>query len=148
MLLCATEQREQAFHNGLHAIQNLQLKLDISAAIRRRIPSRRRDFPSHISSEGELAHDIHSHTSRAHGTNSLQILTTAFFSVVMLNKSLSTKKWMCLIALAVGVAIVQLQGATSSSSHTKDGAMDRMTGFVAVVLACISERRSIQPAIR
>lgn len=38
----------------------------------------------------------------------LQILTTAIFSVTMLSRALSSKRWVALILLTIGVAIVQL----------------------------------------
>ena len=69
-----------------------------------------------------------------------QILTTAFFSVTMLNRRLPTFKWACLISLAAGVAIVQLQGTQTSNTAKMDGQaeMDRFTGFAAVIMACLS----------
>lgn len=42
-------------------------------------------------------------------TYQMKILTTAFFSVVMLGKKLTTSKWLSLLLLAVGVGIVQIQ---------------------------------------
>jgi solute carrier family 35 (UDP-sugar transporter), member A1/2/3 len=38
----------------------------------------------------------------------LQILTTALFSVTMLSRALSSKKWVALILLTIGVTIVQI----------------------------------------
>lgn len=43
----------------------------------------------------------------------LQILTTAVFSVTMLGRALSSKKWVALVLLTLGVAVVQLP----SGSH-------------------------------
>ena len=59
----------------------------------------------------------------------------------MLHKRLSRLKWTCLVALAVGVAIVQLQSVQTSGSSTGAGEkqMDRLAGLGAVILACISE---------
>jgi len=68
-----------------------------------------------------------------------KILTTAFFSVTMLHKRLSLSKWLCLAALAAGVAIVQLQDSPSPAKHGGDtSSMDRLTGFVAIVMACLT----------
>lgn len=50
-------------------------------------------------------------------TYQMKILTTAFFSVLMLRKRLSRGKWGALVMLAVGVAIVQIQ-STSAPSHS------------------------------
>lgn len=49
-------------------------------------------------------------------TEQLKILTTAIFSVLLLRKPLSLKKWMSLVLLMVGVAIVQMP--TGSSQPT------------------------------
>ncbi|KAH8599770.1 udp-galactose transporter-like protein [Bisporella sp. PMI_857] len=46
----------------------------------------------------------------------LKILTTAVFSVTMLGRSLSSKKWIALVLLTLGVAIVQLP-SSSPAGH-------------------------------
>lgn len=46
----------------------------------------------------------------------LKILTTAFFTVVMLKRPLSSKRWMSLILLMVGVSIVSLPSSSSDSA--------------------------------
>lgn len=46
----------------------------------------------------------------------LKILTTAFFSVALLGRSLSTKRWFALVVLTMGVSVVSL----SSSESSKD----------------------------
>jgi UDP-sugar transporter A1/2/3 len=51
-------------------------------------------------------------------TYQMKILTTAFFSVIMLRKKLSRTKWMALIMLAVGVGIVQIQTTSAPSQHS------------------------------
>ncbi|OAA57127.1 udp-galactose transporter [Niveomyces insectorum RCEF 264] len=48
----------------------------------------------------------------------LKIISTAFFSVLLLGRSLSTKRWISLVLLTIGVSIVSL-----SSSDTKDPAL-------------------------
>ncbi|WWC89120.1 uncharacterized protein L201_004038 [Kwoniella dendrophila CBS 6074] len=50
-------------------------------------------------------------------TYQMKILTTAFFSVLMLGKRLSKLKWASLVMLAIGVGIVQMQ-STSAPSHS------------------------------
>lgn len=58
----------------------------------------------------------------------------------MLRKRLSLQKWLCLLGLAAGVAVVQLQGSEATGGNSPGHAeMDRFTGFVAVILACMSE---------
>lgn len=49
-------------------------------------------------------------------TYQLKILTTAMFSVLMLGRSLSPRKWMSLLVLVVGVSIVQLPGYAAESA--------------------------------
>ena len=53
-------------------------------------------------------------------TYQLKILTTAMFSVLMLGRSLSTRKWLSLLVLVIGVSIVQLPGTTAepATMHT------------------------------
>ncbi|ESO08784.1 hypothetical protein HELRODRAFT_74511 [Helobdella robusta] len=80
----------------------------------------------------------------------LKLLTTALFSVIMLQKKLSKLQWLSLIILTVGVALVQLPtSSTSSSSSSSSAALSsspltpvktvqsEVKGFVAVVAACI-----------
>lgn len=55
----------------------------------------------------------------------------------MLKRRLSTKKWLALTLLAMGVGVVQLQSAGASASHA-GSAMDRTKGLAAVMLACVT----------
>ncbi|KAI8805266.1 nucleotide-sugar transporter-domain-containing protein [Cladochytrium replicatum] len=85
-------------------------------------------------------------------TYQLKILTTALFSVWMLNKQLSAVKWTSLVLLSIGVAIVQLPPSyfkefgtsqnLNGSVQSKGGAenlmsMDRFFGFVAILAASL-----------
>ncbi|KAI5119738.1 hypothetical protein M0805_008668 [Coniferiporia weirii] len=72
----------------------------------------------------------------------MKILTTAAFSVVLLRKKLNMTKWAALMALAMGVGIVQIQSGSgkdhaSSTSHDSHN-MRPLTGFMAVVAACFT----------
>ncbi|KAK3315847.1 nucleotide-sugar transporter-domain-containing protein [Apodospora peruviana] len=49
----------------------------------------------------------------------LKILTTAFFSVIMLGRALGIKRWVSLVVLTIGVSVVSLP-----SSNSNDLAMD------------------------
>ncbi|KAK1759842.1 UDP-galactose transporter [Echria macrotheca] len=49
----------------------------------------------------------------------LKIITTAFFSVVLLGRTLGLRRWVCLVVLTLGVSIVSLP-----SSNVNDLAMD------------------------
>lgn len=90
-------------------------------------------------------------------TYQLKILTTALFSVIMLHRSLSLKKWVSLVLLTMGVAIVQLPSPGSSTATKSSGAnhqrrsatyegihddnntepeMNRTIGLIAVAIAC------------
>ncbi|GAA5954814.1 hypothetical protein JCM21900_005911 [Sporobolomyces salmonicolor] len=75
-------------------------------------------------------------------TYNLKILTTALFSVVLLRRRLSAKKWFALLFLAAGVGVVQLQstaaaGGGSKASHG-DYEMDKFKGLLAVAAACMT----------
>ncbi|GAA6001066.1 hypothetical protein JCM10207_007397 [Rhodosporidiobolus poonsookiae] len=69
-------------------------------------------------------------------TYNLKILTTALFSVLLLRRRLSVKKWAALLFLAAGVGVVQLQ-SSGGSSHA-DHNMDKFTGLLAVFCACMT----------
>lgn len=88
-------------------------------------------------------------------TYQLKILTTAIFSVIMLGRVLSVKKWAALVLLIVGVSIVQLPGPEPAVEASKaaeakrwiqsfvkrDEAadhpkMNRSVGLMAVLIAC------------
>lgn len=75
-------------------------------------------------------------------TYQLKILTTAFFAVTMLRRSLTSYQWLSLLLLTMGVALVQLPSDTFSSTAVKTvskaaSAMDSTVGFVAVLVACV-----------
>ena len=65
-------------------------------------------------------------------TYQLKILTTALFSVTLLNRSLSVIKWVSLLLLTFGVALVQLPShpTTSESASTHEGFFEKHFGFV------------------
>ncbi|KAJ3321549.1 hypothetical protein HDV06_004085 [Boothiomyces sp. JEL0866] len=67
-------------------------------------------------------------------TYQLKILTTALFSVGMLNRSLSIKKWVSLVLLTGGVAIVQLSSQKTLGNSENE---DKFWGLVAVMCACM-----------
>jgi UDP-sugar transporter A1/2/3 len=67
----------------------------------------------------------------------MKILTTAFFSVLLLRKRLSATKWFALFLLAVGVAMVQIPSGSAKALHA-DNNMQPLKGFVAVAAACFT----------
>ncbi|KDE07009.1 hypothetical protein MVLG_02744 [Microbotryum lychnidis-dioicae p1A1 Lamole] len=74
-------------------------------------------------------------------TYNLKILTTALFSVILLRKRLSAKKWLALFFLAAGVGVVQLQSTAAkggSGEVAGHAQLDRFKGLVAVGAACMT----------
>eukprot|EP00299_Pterocystis_sp_00344_P014795 c7350_g1_i1.p1 GENE.c7350_g1_i1~~c7350_g1_i1.p1 ORF type:complete len:331 (-),score=81.32 c7350_g1_i1:138-1094(-) len=65
----------------------------------------------------------------------LKILTTAVFSVWMLDRTLGPMKWIALLVLTIGVGFVQISSMTESNEEDKQNAI---VGFVAVLLACVT----------
>lgn len=61
----------------------------------------------------------------------MKIITTAVFSVLMLNRKLTSGQWSSIVALAVGVALVQLSQTDSGS-----GKENSIWGLLSVVLGC------------
>lgn len=77
-----------------------------------------------------------SSTCHSQVTYQLKILTTALFSVLMLNRSLSRLQWASLLLLFTGVAIVQAQQAGGGSPRPLD--QNPGAGLAAVVASCLS----------
>lgn len=69
-------------------------------------------------------------------TVQIKILTTALFTVVMLNRSLKFTQWISLFVLFVGVSIIQIQNVKSSGSDA-DAQKNALFGLVCVILACV-----------
>nr|CAG4645645.1 EOG090X098P [Lynceus sp. MCZ IZ 141354] len=69
-------------------------------------------------------------------TYQLKILTTALFSVAILNKKLLSTQWFSLLLLMAGVILVQL--VESESPKSIDGIeQNRLVGFSAALAACV-----------
>lgn len=73
-------------------------------------------------------------------TYQLKLLTTALFSVLFFQRRLSRTKWTSLFVLTLGVAIVQLEGITTSSkaSASRESGQDPRIGLAAILAACVS----------
>ena len=63
----------------------------------------------------------------------LKILTTALFSAILLQRKFSALKWLSLVILTIGVAVVQISG--SSDQHNHESGDQRFVGLVAVLCA-------------
>ncbi|ORX85284.1 nucleotide-sugar transporter [Basidiobolus meristosporus CBS 931.73] len=68
-------------------------------------------------------------------TYQLKILTTALFSVIMLRRQLSVKKWISLLLLTLGVILVKM--SSQKSQGNSDLYSQRTLGFLAVICACL-----------
>jgi len=64
----------------------------------------------------------------------LKILTTALFSMILLNRQFSSKKWLALVLLTVGVSIVQVSGNRDNSKSASER-HSQFIGLVAVLCA-------------
>ncbi|KAI9206926.1 nucleotide-sugar transporter-domain-containing protein [Polychytrium aggregatum] len=76
-------------------------------------------------------------------TYQMKILTTALFSVWLLSKPLSKMKWISLLILTIGIALVQLPSTKTDAKKSSEGEaasnenLVRFVGLVAVTVACI-----------
>lgn len=68
-------------------------------------------------------------------TYQAKLVTTAFVSVLMLNRSYNVRQWACLVGLSLGVAIVVL-GEKKDDGKAKDTNMG--VGLIAVSISCFS----------
>lgn len=66
----------------------------------------------------------------------LKILTTAIFSVTMLNRTLVKTQWASMIILFAGVALVQSDDVKETTVNTEG--QSKFIGFCAVLLSCVS----------
>jgi UDP-sugar transporter A1/2/3 len=87
-------------------------------------------------------------------TSQLKILTTALFSVLMLNKTVTLRQWFACILLGLGVSLTQISSVsnpsgTHSSVSSQTGVMNPedvlwnidyklVSGFAAVLCACLT----------
>jgi UDP-sugar transporter A1/2/3 len=62
-----------------------------------------------------------------------KIITTAVFYSTLLARRLSTKEWACVVALALGVSMVESSQVEIVPNHASN-----ITGVAAVVFACLS----------
>ena len=65
----------------------------------------------------------------------LKILTTALFSATMLGKRFSAAKWVSLVVLTSGVALVEVSGSSDRHTSSETKGQNQFVGFVAVLAA-------------
>uniref|UniRef100_A0A0R3SC81 UDP-galactose translocator n=1 Tax=Hymenolepis diminuta TaxID=6216 RepID=A0A0R3SC81_HYMDI len=70
-------------------------------------------------------------------TYQLKLFTTTIFSVLFLNRQLSTVQWISQVVLFVGVAAVQLQEQSENSSSFTSTSSPSMIGLAAVIFASL-----------
>ena len=76
-------------------------------------------------------------------TNQLKILSAALFSIALLGKRITVKRWICLLMLMSGVALVQIESYAASIESGKDRSKPTdgkknqsfFTGLLCVLLA-------------
>uniref|UniRef100_A0AC35TQ65 UDP-N-acetylglucosamine transporter n=1 Tax=Rhabditophanes sp. KR3021 TaxID=114890 RepID=A0AC35TQ65_9BILA len=71
-------------------------------------------------------------------TYQLKILTTAIFSVVLLRKKISRTKWIALILLFAGVALVQMPKDGFGKKGAEHSHQDKLIGLFAILASCLS----------
>jgi solute carrier family 35 (UDP-sugar transporter), member A1/2/3 len=64
----------------------------------------------------------------------MKIITTAIFSVIILSKRIGIHQWLSVIALAGGVALVQI----SQIRQKKDDQGNSLAGLISVLLGCVT----------
>jgi UDP-sugar transporter A1/2/3 len=71
-------------------------------------------------------------------TNQGKLLTTAVFSRLLLNKSISGMQYISLLVLALGVAVVQLSSIEKVEASDKNGEHGQLIGLLAVFASCFT----------
>ena len=69
----------------------------------------------------------------------MKILTTAIFAVFMLGKKLTSRQWISLLILLVGVCVVQLTIKSTKKNATYESELEQnyLLGFLAVIASCL-----------
>ncbi|KAK8801028.1 hypothetical protein WA588_001856 [Blastocystis sp. NMH] len=70
-------------------------------------------------------------------TYQMKILTTALFSVFLLHKHLSLRKWIALIIIVPGVGLVELS-SKSATMKMNTTAQDPLLGFICIVICSLT----------
>jgi len=70
-------------------------------------------------------------------TYQMKIITTAIFSVIILNRTLFKHQWVSIFLLAFGIALVQFPTGDSGSKNIENAMADKIFGLIGVIIACI-----------
>ncbi len=71
-------------------------------------------------------------------TAQIKILTTAMFSVFLLQKQISKMQYFSLLLLTGGVGIVQVANSSNSNTSKASTDMNQMVGLIAILSACMT----------
>lgn len=69
-------------------------------------------------------------------TFQIKILTTALFTVILLNRTLRCSQWFSLLILCTGISIIQIQNVTDKKT-TEEDQKNALFGLFCVVMACL-----------
>ena len=67
-------------------------------------------------------------------TYQLKIITTAMFMVLMIGKKISTTQWLAIVLLFGGVAMVQVE---SASTNQNEEHYNYTKGLAAIIVSCL-----------
>jgi len=70
-------------------------------------------------------------------TYQMKIMTTAIFSVIILERRLLRHQWLSIGLLSIGIALVQFPTGDNGTQHSENAIADKIIGLVAVTIACI-----------
>eukprot|EP01061_Rhynchopus_euleeides_P017003 TRINITY_DN28362_c0_g1_i1.p1 TRINITY_DN28362_c0_g1~~TRINITY_DN28362_c0_g1_i1.p1 ORF type:complete len:388 (+),score=154.36 TRINITY_DN28362_c0_g1_i1:158-1165(+) len=71
-------------------------------------------------------------------TYQLKILTTAICTVMMLDRRLTTQQWVALVILTAGVALAQMQPASTQKKGDDLSLTTQTNGIIALLVACFT----------
>ena len=66
----------------------------------------------------------------------LKLLTTAFFSIILLKRKINLKQWLSLVLLFAGVSIVEVS-TNDSEKHAEKVEQSQFLGLISVICACL-----------
>jgi UDP-sugar transporter A1/2/3 len=68
----------------------------------------------------------------------MKIITTALFSVTMLSRQLSVMQWVAIVALGIGIGLVQISQQQNSAGSSAIDGQNSVIGVVAVLVSCLT----------